>query len=117
MEPAPDAKKSVKTAVKLLPGQENILKYYTTESEETPTTTINREQVQQHQKEVKNREARRKTTKVNQYFQTERTVRSTNRVTFTVETVRRIQQSIKTAFTKLVTPRASFNYRSDDAPT
>ena len=81
-------KESIKTAAKLLPGKENILRYYTTESEETPTTTINRERVQQHQKEVKKREARRKTTKVKQYFQTERTVRSTNRVTFTVQTVR-----------------------------
>ena len=110
-------KESFKTAAKLVPGQEQILRYYTTESEDTPTTTINREQVQQHQNEFKKREARRKTTKVKQYFQTERTVRSKNRVTFAVQTVRRVQQSITNAFTKLVTPRASFDDRSDDAPT
>ena len=75
-------KASVKAAAKILPGQANMLRYYTTESNETPTTKINRERVQQHQKEVKKRERRRTSTKVNQYFQTEGKVRSTNRVTF-----------------------------------
>ena len=110
-------KASVKAAAKILPGQANMLRYYTTESNETPTTKINRERVQQHQKEVKQRERRRKNTTVNQFFRSEGKVRSTNRVTFVTKTVRRIQQSITTAFTKLVTPRASFDDRSDDAPT
>ena len=110
-------KESVQAATKLLPGQKQLLEYYKTETDKTPTTTVNRERLKQQEKEVRRKEAKRKATKVKQYFKTEGRVRSTNRVTFAAQTVHRIQQSIQTAFQKLVTPRASFDDRSDDSPT
>ena len=43
-------KESVQAATKILPGQKQLLEYYKTESDKTPTTTINRGRLKQQEK-------------------------------------------------------------------